>query len=172
MSKFNKFNTLLETAFSHYSNGGFREGSPIKVKKEFLNSRYCKDHYGKDTEFFNFLSDLINRDVFFFIKRVVGAGAQQNTKDANSNEGTDPIFLVLKQDPRSVHVPTEVAEFSVPASFDYVEVLNFGVNLPPVQGVPNKYETPIGTKPEPVVVNINIGNQPKDNSLPTKNTTL
>ena len=59
MSKFNKFNTLLETAFAHYSNGGFREGSPIKIKKEFLNSNYCRDHYGRDTEFFNFLKDFV-----------------------------------------------------------------------------------------------------------------
>jgi len=35
MKKFNKFDTLLETAFAHYSNGGFREGSPVKVKKAF-----------------------------------------------------------------------------------------------------------------------------------------
>ena len=172
MSKFNKFNTLLETAFSHYSNGGFREGSPIRVKPEFLNSKYCRDHYGRDTEFFNFLKELIGNDVFFFIKRVVGAGAQQNTKDANDNEGTDPIFLVLKQDPRTVSVGTEMSEFTVPASFDFVEVLNFGVNLPPVQGVPNKYERPIGTKPEPAKFDYTLGNQHKDNSLPTKNTKI
>ena len=71
-------------------------------------------------------------------------------------------------DPRTVSTATEMAEFTVPGNWDYVEVLNFGVNLPPVQGVPNNYEQPIGTKPEPVTVNINIGNQPTDNSLPTK----
>ena len=46
------------------------------------------------------------------------------------------------------------------------------MNLPPVQGVSNKYEQPIGTKPEPVVINVNIGNLPQDNALPTKNTKI
>ena len=52
--------------------------------------------------------------------------------------------------------------------FEIIEVLDFGVNLPPVQSVKNKYEQPLGTKPEIVTVNINLGNQPEDNSLPTK----
>lgn len=170
MSKFTKFDTLLETAFSHYSNGGFREGSPVKVKKEFLKSPYCQEHYGRDTDFINWLTDLIERDYFFFIKRVAAAGAEQNVKDANSNEGTGKVYLVLKMDPRTVSVPTELAEFTVPGNWDYVEVLNFGVNLPPVQGVPNNYEKPIGDqKPQQVQVNISLGNQPTDNSLPTKN---
>ena len=169
MSKFNKFNTLLETAFAHYSNGGFREGSPIKIKKEFLNSNYCSEHYGRDTEFFNFLKDLIDRDIFFFIKRVAGRSSEQNVKDANDNEGTGSVYLVLKMDPRSVHVGTEMAEFTVPGNFDFVEVLNFGNNLPPVQGVPNNYEKPIGTKPEEAKFDYLLGNQHKNNSLPTKN---
>lgn len=172
MSKFKKFDTLLETAFAHYSNGGFREGSPVKIKKQFLTSPYCQEHYGRDTNFFNFLKDLIERDVFFFIKRVASAGSEQNVKDANANEGTGKVYLVLKMDPRTVSTATEMAEFTVPGNWDYVEVLNFGVNLPPVQGVPNRYEKPIGTKPEPVTVNINIGNQPTDNSLPTKNISI
>jgi hypothetical protein len=172
MSKFTKFDTLLETAFSHYSNGGFREGSPVKIKKAFLTSPYCQEHYGRDTDFINWLTDLIERDYFFFIKRVAGAGSEQNIKDANSNEGTGKVYLLLKMDPRTVSTPTELAEFTVPGNWDYVEVLNFGVNLPPVQGVPNKYEKPLGTKPEQVEININIGNQPKDNSLPTKNTSI
>lgn len=169
MSKFNKFNTLLEKAFSHYANGGFREGSPIKIKKQFLTSKYFLTHYGKDTEFHNFLKDLIERDVFFFIKRVAGQGSEQNIKDANTNEGTGNVYLVLKMDPRSIKYSTEFNDFTVPGDMEYVEVLNFGVNLPPVQGYPNKYETPIGTKPEVVKIDISLGNQPKDNSLPTTN---
>lgn len=172
MSKFNKFNTLLETAFSHYSNGGFREGSPVKIKKEFFNSKYCTDHYGTDTEFSNYLKDCVEKDIFFFIKRVAGEGSEQNVKDANNNEGTGNVYLVLRMDPRTVSVPTERSEFTVPGSWDYIEVLNFGNNLPPVQGVPNRYEKPIGTKPEPVKVDTSLGNQPTDNSLPTKNTKI
>lgn len=170
MSKFKKYEQLLETAFSHYANGGFREGNPVKIKKEFLSSDYCKQHYGNESQFLLFLTNLIEQDYFFFIKRVVGHGALQNVKDANDNEGAGDCYLLLKMDPRTVSVPTEVAEFTVPGDWKYVEVLNFGTNLPPVQGVPNRYEKPWGTiKPEPVTVNINIGNQPKDNSLPTKN---
>lgn len=173
MSKFNKFNTLLETAFAHYSNGGFREGSPIRIKKAFLNSPYCKQHYGRDTEFFNFLSDLITSNYFFFIKRVASSGSEQNVKDANANEGTGDVYLVLRMDPRSVRVPTELAEFTVPGNHEYVEVLNFGANLPPVQGIPNKYEKiPVYKKPEEVKVDTSLGNQPKDNSLPKTNTKI
>lgn len=169
MSKFNKFETLLETAFSHYSNGGFREGTPVKVKKAFLSSPYCKEHYGGDETFINWLTSLIESDYMFFIKRVAGHSAEQNVKDANSNEGTGKVWLILKTDPRTVVAPTELSEFTVPGNWDYVEVLNFGNNLPPVQGVPNNYEKPLGTKPEPVVVNTSLGNQPKDNTLPVKN---
>jgi hypothetical protein len=170
MSKFNKYNTLLETAFSHYANGGFREGSPVRLKKEFLSSDYCRNHYGADTMFIQFLTDLIERDYFFFIKRVVGHGSMQDFRDTNDNSGAGDCYLLLKMDPRSVSVPTEVGEFTVPGSWKYVEVLNFGTNLPPVQGVPNRYEKPWGTiKPEPVTVNININNRPQDDSLPTKN---
>lgn len=172
MKKFNKFNTLLETAFSHYSNGGFREGSPVKVKKAFLSSPYCQQHYGNDTAFTGWLSSMIDNDYFFFIKRVAGRSAEQNVKDANSNEGTGDVYLVLKTDPRTVATPTELSEFTVPGNWEYVEVLNFGVNLPPVQGVPNKYEQPLGTKPEQVKIEINLGNQPKDSSLPMANTSI
>lgn len=173
MSKFNKFETLLETAFSHYANGGFREGSPVKLKKEFLNSNYFKQHYAGDDQFVEFLKSLMDRDYFFFIKRVVGHGAMQDVKDANDNSGAGDCFLLLKMDPRTVAVPTEVAEFTVPGDFNYVEVLRFGNNLPPVQGIPNNYEKPIGTKPQPAInVSINIGNQPTDNTLPTKNTKI
>ena len=172
MSKFKKFNTLLETAFSHYSNGGFREGTPVKIKKSFLSTEYCKKHYSNDEFFINWLTDLIEREYFFFIKRVVGHGSMQNVKDSNDNEGAGDVFLILKLDPRSVSTQTELSEFTVPGDFNHIEVLNFGVNLPPVQGVANNYETPIGTKPEPVTININLGNQPTDNSLPKTNTKI
>jgi len=173
MSKFNKFDTLLETAFSHYSNGGFREGSPVKVKKEFLNHPYFKSHYSGDEIFVNWLQDLINRDYFFFIKRVVGHGAMQNVKDANDNEGAGDAFLVLKTDSRTVSTPTELSEFTVPADYAVIEVLNFGNNLPPVQGVPNKYEKPFGDqKPVKVEIDININNQPTDKDLAKTNTAI
>lgn len=173
MIKFNKFETLLETAFSHYSNGGFREGSPVRIKKEFLTSPYCTEHYGRDTTFISWLKSLMDRDYIFFIKRVAGNSSEQNVKDANDNEGTGKVWLVLKTDPRSVSSPTELSEFTVPGDWNYVEVLNFGVNLPPVQGVPNNYEQPIGDqKPQPVKIDITINNQPTDKDLPKKNTSI
>ncbi len=172
MKKFNKFDTLLETAFTHYSNGGFREGSPVKIKKAFLNSPYCQQHYGSDTQFTEWLTDMIDLDYFFFIKRVVGEGSQQNVKDANTNEGSGNVYLVLRVDPRTVSVATEMAEFTVPGDWNYVEVLNFGVNLPPVQGVPNKYENPIGTKAEVLKVEVSVGNLPQNATLPTNNTAI
>jgi hypothetical protein len=173
MSKFNKFDTLLETAFSHYSNGGFREGSPVRVKKEFLNHPYFKAHYSGDETFVNWLQGLMDQEYFFFIKRVVGHGAGQNVKDANDNEGAGDAFLVLRCDPRTVSTPTELAEFTIPADYNIVEVLKFGVNLPPVQGVPNKYEKPSGDqKAQPVKIEISIGNQPTDKDLATSNTAI
>jgi hypothetical protein len=41
--------------------------------------------------------------------------------------------------------------------------------LPPVQSVPNRYEKPLGTKPEEAKFDHLLGNQHKDNFLPTKN---
>lgn len=172
MKRFNKFNTLLETAFSHFSNGGFREGAPVKLRSGFFNSEYFKNHYSGHVEFSEWLKSMVDNDYFFFIKRVVGHGSMQNVKDANDNEGAGDVFLLLKCDPRTVQVATEFSEFTVPGDFHCVEVLNFGPNLPPVQGVPNKYEQPLGTKPEPVVINVNLGNMSQDNSLPTKNTNV
>jgi hypothetical protein len=171
MSKFNKFNTLLETAFGYYNNGGFREGSCIKLKPSFFGSEYCNTHFDKD--FSDFLKDLTDKGTFFFIKRVVADGSKQNVKDANSNEGSGPVFLLLKFDPRTVRVPTELSEFTVPGDLKYVEILKFeGNNLPPVQSEPNKYEKPLGTMPQEAPKDFGLGNQPKDTSLPTKNTSL
>jgi hypothetical protein len=173
MAKFNKFDTLLETAFSHYSNGGFREGSPVRIKPEFLKHPYFKSHYSGDELFCNWLKDLMERKYFFFIKRVVGHGAMQDVKDSNDNEGAGDAFLILKLDPRTVNAPTELGEFTVPADFGVVEVLNFGGNLPPVQSVPNRYELPIGyQKPQPVQIDITINNQPTDKDLAKGNTAI
>jgi hypothetical protein len=172
MKKFKRFDTLLETAFAHFSNGGFREGSPIKVKKSFLNSPYCKQHYSGNAQFVEWLNSMIELDRFFFIKRVVGHGAMQDVKNANSNEGAGEVYLILKTDPRTVSSPTELNEFTVPGDYEYIELLNFGNNLPPVQGVPNKYEQPIGTKAEPIKIEINVGNLPKDSTLPLTNTSI
>jgi hypothetical protein len=172
MSKFNKYDTLLEAAFSHYSNGGFREGTPVRVNKSFLGSEYFKKHYSGDASFVAWLTDLIEREYFFFIKRVVGHGSLQNVKDANDNEGAGDCFLVLKTDPRTVSTPTELSEFTIPGDWAYVQVVQSGVNLPPLQGVPNNYEQPIGTKPQEAPDFFGINNQPTDKSLPKVNVTI
>ena len=60
--KFNKFETLFETAFSHFSNGGFREGSAVVLKPSFLKHAYFKKHYSGSTAFAKFLKELIAAD--------------------------------------------------------------------------------------------------------------
>lgn len=172
MSKFNKFETLLETAFSHYSNGGFREGSPVRLKASFLNSPYYKQHYGSDEIFSHWIKSLIDQNTFFFIKRVLGHGAMQDVKDVNDNSGAGDCFLLLKMDPRTVQVPTEFGEFTVPGDMNHVEVLRFGANLPPVQGVPNPYEFYKATKPERVSNDFDIDNHSSDDELPETNTSI
>ena len=172
MSKFNKYETLLETAFSHYSNGGFREGTPVRVNKAFLSSPYFKKHYSGDESFVAWLTDLIERQYFFFIKRVAGHGSLQNVKDANDNEGVGDCYLILKTDPRTVSTRTELSEFTVPGDWAYVQVVNSGNNLPPLQGVANPYEQPIGTKPEVAPNEFGINNQATDKALPKVNVTI
>jgi hypothetical protein len=170
MSKYNKFNTLLETAFGYYNNGGFREGSCVKLKPAFFNCQYFKDFLNDN--FGNYLKELVskNKDYFFFIHRVASDGATQNTKDSNSNYGSSPLYLELKFDPRVVSVPTEMQKFTVPASLEYLEVVKFdGNNLPPVQSEPNKYEKAFYSKPQVVKNDFDIKNRPTDDSLPTKN---
>ena len=103
--KYNKFTTLFETAFSHYSNGGFREGTPVILKSSFLSHPYCKSRYSGHVQFMEFLKELIKDGVRFFIKRVVADGATQN-KSANDNEGAGEVYLVLRTDPRKVQWPT------------------------------------------------------------------
>lgn len=171
-NKFNKFQNLFETAFTHFSNGGFREGTPIVLKPSFLRHDYCKKHYSGHKPFMTFLKQLVDDEVMFFIKRVVANGSKQNTKDANDNEGTGDIYLVLHTDPRTVEWPTEFSEFSVPGDFELLDIKDFGINLPPVQGVPNKYERPIDSSAKVYKMENKIDNHSKDDFLATKNTTL
>ena len=171
IEKYNKFVTLFETAFTHFSNGGFREGTAITLKPEFLKSEYFKEHYSGHPAFSKFLKTLIDDKVLFFIKRVVGEH-YANVKDSNDNEGAGRTYLVLRSDPRTVQWPTELGEFTVPGNWDYVAVEDYGINLPPLDGVPNKYETPIGTNAKVYKMEVDLGNQPIDNQLPTKNTAI
>lgn len=169
--KYNKFTTLFETAFTHYSNGGFREGTSVILKSSFLSHPYCKSHYSGHGQFMDFLKELIKDGVRFFIKRVVADGATQN-KSANDNEGAGEVYLVLRTDPRKVQWPTEFNEFTIPGSFDILEIKDDGINLPPLDGVPNKYERPFGQDIKIYKMEVKIGNQPIDSQLPTKNTSL
>jgi hypothetical protein len=171
--KFNKFTTLFETAFSHFSNGGFREGTPLVIKSSFLKDKYFKKHYAGQPAFVKFLKQLIQDEVLFFIKRVVANGARQNVKDANDNEGAGNCFLVLRTDPRKVEWPSEFAEFTVPGDYNLVEVKDYGINLPPLDSVPNRYERPVGDTTAKVYrMESSTDNQSADNHLPTKNTVL
>lgn len=171
--KFNKFETLFETAFSHFSNGGFREGTPVVLKPSFLKCDYFKQKYSGHKEFVNFLKQLIDDEVLFFIKRVVANSSKQNVKDANDNEGAGDVFLVLRTDPRKVEWPTEFSEFTVPGNFEIAEIKDYGINLPPLDGVPNRYERPFGdTSAKVYKMEIKIDNHSEDDHLPTKNTVL
>jgi hypothetical protein len=174
MSKFNKFNLVFEAAYSRYANGGaFRENTPIKIKEAYFKSPYYKQRYSGDKTFDTWLRGLVKDGVFFFIHRVNPSGSMADTKDANNASGSPSLFLTIKTDPRSVAYATEFNQFDMPADEKYLEVLDFGINLPPVQGVPNKYERPFtDQKTEEVAVNTKLGNQPQDNSLPKKNTKI
>lgn len=174
MSKFNKFNLVFEAAYSRYANGGaFRENMPVKIKEAYFNSPYYKERYSGDKTFDTWLRDLVKQGIFFFIHRVNPSGSMSDTKDANNASGSPSLFLTIKTDPRSIAYPTEFNQFDVPANYKYLEILDFGPNLPPIQGVPNKYERPTtDQKSYEVEVNTKLGNQPKDNSLPKKNTKI
>lgn len=170
--KYNKFVTLCEKAFSHYSNGGFRTNTPVKLLPAFFKSKYYQEVYQKDGVFDTWIKSILeqNPDTFFFIHDISSNSTNSSAKDANNLAGGANIFLTLKTDPRTLQWPTEFNEFIVPGNYDFVEVLNFGVNLPPVQGVPNKYERPIGTKPTELKNDFDIlNNRPKDDTLPVKN---
>ena len=172
--KFNKFATLCEQAFSHHANGGFRTNSPVKLRPEFFKSDFYKSRYQPDTGFDQWLKGSIeaNPDLFFFIHEVGGNSTNASAADPNDNASAGNIFLTLKPDPRTLQSPTEYNLFTVPGDFKVVEVLDFGINLPPVQGVPNKYEhyqdysqsKPTPANPDDFKA---LGNHPMDNKLPT-----
>lgn len=170
--KFTKFETLCEKAYSHHANGGFRTNTPIRLRPEFFESDYYKTHYQADSDFDQWLRGSIqaNPELFFFIHDISGKSTNASAKDANDLAGSCDIILTLKTDPRSLQSPTEYNEFTVPGDYKLVEVLNFGTNLPPVQGVPSKYSSydqSTQIKPEEVDVDSfkGLGNHPTDNKL-------
>ena len=177
--KFNKFETLFEKAYSHHANGGFRTNTPVKLRPEFFQSDFYKTRYQANAPFDTWLRGSLeqNPDLFFFIHDIAGNSNNANTKDANELAGSCDIVLTLKPDPRCLQSPTEFNDFSVPGDFKLIEVLDFGVNLPPVQGVPNKYEhydNYVQSKPTPVDQNAfkALGNQPMDNKLSNTHTSI
>jgi len=177
--KFNKFETLCEKAFTHHSNGGFRTNTPVKLRPEFFNSDFYKTRYQQDSAFDQWLRGCIgqNPNVFFFIHDIAGNSTNASAKDANDLAGSEYVILTLKTDPRSLQSPTEYNEFSVPGDYKLIEVLDFGINLPPVQGVPNKYENYDSySQSKPVPANPDafkeLGNQPMDNKLAKANTSI
>lgn len=177
--KFNKFTTLCEKAFTHHSNGGFRTNTPVRLRPEFFQSDYYKARYQQDSGFDIWLKGLIqqNPEIFFFIHEIQGSSNDLSPRDPNDLAGSVNIYLTLKMDPRSLQAPTEYNEFSVPGDYKLVEVLNFGINLPPVQGVPNKYEHYQDyAQCKPIPANSDefkaLGNQPEDNKLPVSQTSI
>lgn len=177
--KFNKFETLCEKAYSHHANGGFRTNTPVKLRPEFFKSEFYKRTYQNDGPFDQWLRGSIeqNPNLFFFIHDIAGNSTNASAKDANDFAGTSYVILTLKTDPRTLSSPTEFNEFSVPGDYRLIEVLNFGINLPPVQGVPNPYEryenwshsTPVPADPDAFK---KLGNHPTDNKLADKNTAI
>lgn len=177
--KFNKFETLCEKAFTHHSNGGFRTNTPVKLRPEFFNSDFYKTRYQQDSAFDQWLRGCTgqNPNLFFFIHDIAGNSTNASAKDANDLAGSEYVILTLKTDPRSLQSPTEYNEFSVPGDYKLIEVLDFGINLPPVQGVPNKYENYDSySQSKPVPANPDafkeLGNHPMDNELATANTSI
>ena len=71
-----------------------------------------------------------------------------------------------------VQWPTEFNDFTVPGDFEIVEIKDYGVNLPPLEGVPNKYERIQDPSIKVYKMETDLSNQPKDNELPTKNIKL
>jgi hypothetical protein len=174
MTKFNSFNVIYERAFAKYANGGaFRENTPIKIKESYFSSPYFKARYSGDAVFTEWLKNLVKQGIFFFIHKIDANDTTGDSYNVTDYAGSLSLTLTVKTDPRSLSFPTEFNEFNVPADFKYIEVLDFGPNLPPVQGVPNKYEKPLTDYRAVEAKPINIANQqPKDNSLPKKNTKI
>jgi hypothetical protein len=171
MAKYNSFDVIYEKAFAKYANGGaFRENTPVKIKDAYFNSDYFKSRYSGDTVFTDWLKNMIKQGIFFFIHKINASDTTGDAKDATDYSGAENLYLTVKTDPRCPAYSTEFNEFDMPANFKYLEVLDFGPNLPPVQGVPNKYEKPFTDyTPQEAPNFINLGNRPKDDSLPVKN---
>ena len=162
----NKFDILFETAYSHYSNGGFRENSVIKIKPSFLKSEFFKKFYSGNEVIASFIKQLVDTKSDLFIKRVVG---NSNIDPRGGSVNGDP-YLIIQTDPRIIEFPVELTQFKVPCDWDYIENCDYGINLPPVQGVPNKYEkVQPADKGTEWVDTDNIDNKSKDRSLPKKN---
>jgi hypothetical protein len=174
MTKFNSFDVIYERAFSKYANGGaFRENTPIKIKDAYFSSPYFKSRYAGDPVFTEWLKGLVKQGIFFFIHKINANDTTGDSYNVTDFAGALSLSLTVKTDPRTISFPTEFNEFNVPADFKFIEVLDFGPNLPPVQGVPNKYERPLTDYKAVEAKTINIANQqPKDNSLPRKNTKI
>lgn len=177
--KFNKFETLCEKAYSHHANGGFRTNTPVKLRPEFFESDFYKKTYQQDAPFDQWLKGSIqeNPNLFFFIHDISGNSNNVNAKDVTDTGGSSYVMLTLKTDPRSLHAPTEFNEFIVPGDMNLVEVLNYGINLPPVQGVPSRYERyDTATQGKPVLHDPDafkkLGNHSIDNKLPEKDTAI
>ena len=177
--KFNKFETLCEKAYSHHANGGFRTNTPVRLRPEFFESDFYKKTYQLDAPFDQWLKGSIqeNPNLFFFIHDISGNSNNVNAKDVTDTGGSNHIMLTLKTDPRTVHAPTEFNEFIVPGDMELVEVLNYGINLPPVQGYPSRYERyDTAVQGKPVLHDADafkkLGNHPIDNKLPEKNTAI
>jgi len=169
LSKFNSFDLVLETAFGHFNNSGFREGTPLFIKKAFLSSEYFKKHYSGHADFSEWIKGEIERGALFFIHRVSTGVAGQNVKDSNSNNGLDNVYLELKSDPRVVRWPTEWGKFVVPGDFKYVDIWSDPVNLPPLDAVRKDYSA---EKAAEYKNDNSLNNRPKDSVLPVKNTKL
>ncbi len=169
--KFNEFDSLLESAIALNAGGGFKENTPVKLRPAFFKSDYFKSLLSANQMLADYLKSKSDQDYFFFIKQIV---TPRGSTDANS--GVDPLFLKLKHDPRTPHAATELNEFDIPANLDFVEVLNFGVNMPPLQGdksLGDKYSQPIDGQPQPVEKYfMRIGDKSPGENNPKKNTKL
>jgi hypothetical protein len=169
--KFNEFDTLLESAIALNAGGGFKENTPVKLRPAFFKSDYFKNLLSANPQVAEYLKAKTAQDYFFFIKQVVST---RGATDANS--GVDPLYLKLKHDPRTPNAATELNEFDVPASLDYVEVLNFGINMPPVQAdktLGDKYTKFTTGQPEPAEnYFMRVGDKQLGEANPKKNTKL
>lgn len=164
-----KFDILFETAYSHYSNGGFRQNGTIKIKPSFLKSDYFRKLYSGNAEIADFITSLVKDETIIFIKRVVG---NSNLDPKGAVYSGDP-YLIVQTDPRIIQFSPEMSEFKLPCDWDYIENCEYGINLPPIKGVDNKYEhIKDGDKGVEWKDDSKIDNKSKDHTLPRKNTKI